>query len=62
MLDLIFVASTALFFAAGILYVYGCERLRKGWGCECKWRHLVGDLRASAWVFAVCVAEGGGVL
>jgi len=30
MLDLIFVASTALFFAAGILYVCGCERLRKG--------------------------------
>jgi hypothetical protein len=28
MLDLIFVAATALFFAAGILYVHACERLK----------------------------------
>jgi hypothetical protein len=28
MLDLIFIAATAVFFAAGILYVHGCERLK----------------------------------
>jgi hypothetical protein len=28
MLDVIFVAATALFFAAGILYVHACERLK----------------------------------
>ena len=30
MLDVIFVAVTALFFALAILYVRGCERLGKG--------------------------------
>ena len=29
MLDLIFVAATALFFAVAILYVCGCESLRQ---------------------------------
>jgi hypothetical protein len=28
MLDTIFIAATALFFAAGIFYVRGCERLK----------------------------------
>jgi hypothetical protein len=28
MLDIIFLAATALFFAVGILYVRGCERLK----------------------------------
>jgi hypothetical protein len=28
MLDIIFIAATALFFAAGIFYVRGCERLK----------------------------------
>jgi len=28
MLDIIFIAATVLFFAAGILYVHGCERLK----------------------------------
>jgi hypothetical protein len=28
MLDFIFIAATALFFVAGILYVRGCERLK----------------------------------
>ncbi len=28
MLDIIFLMATALFFAAGILYVRGCERLK----------------------------------
>lgn len=28
MLDVIFVAATAVFFAVAILYVRGCERLR----------------------------------
>jgi hypothetical protein len=28
MLDVIFMAATALFFALGILYVRGCERLK----------------------------------
>ena len=28
MLDVIFIAATVLFFAAGILYVRACERLR----------------------------------
>jgi len=28
MLDVIFIAATALFFTAGILYVRGCERLK----------------------------------
>jgi len=28
MLDIIFVAATVLFFAVGILYVRGCERLK----------------------------------
>jgi len=28
MLDIIFLAATALFFALGILYVRGCERLK----------------------------------
>ena len=28
MLDVIFIAATALFFAVGILYVRGCERLK----------------------------------
>lgn len=28
MLDVIFTAATALFFALGILYVRGCERLK----------------------------------
>jgi hypothetical protein len=27
MLDIAFIAATAAFFAAAILYVYGCERL-----------------------------------
>jgi hypothetical protein len=30
MLDIIFLAATALFFAVGILYVRGCERLKQG--------------------------------
>ncbi len=29
MLDLIFIAATALFFAVAILYVLSCERLRQ---------------------------------
>ena len=28
MLDLIFIVATVIFFAVGILYVRGCERLR----------------------------------
>ncbi len=28
MLDLIFIAATAVFFAVAILYVHGCDRLR----------------------------------
>jgi len=28
MLDMIFIAATALFFAVGIFYVRGCERLK----------------------------------
>jgi len=28
MLDVIFIAATAVFFAIGILYVRGCERLK----------------------------------
>jgi hypothetical protein len=28
MLDIIFIAATALFFAIGIFYVRGCERLK----------------------------------
>jgi len=28
MLDVIFIVATAIFFAAGILYLSGCERLR----------------------------------
>jgi hypothetical protein len=28
MLDIIFMVATALFFAVGILYVRGCERLK----------------------------------
>lgn len=28
MLDLIFIVATVAFFAAGILYVRGCEKLR----------------------------------
>jgi hypothetical protein len=28
MLDVIFIAATALFFALGIFYVRGCERLK----------------------------------
>lgn len=28
MLDIIFIAATTLFFAAAVLYVRGCERLR----------------------------------
>jgi hypothetical protein len=30
MLDFIFIVVTALFFALGILYVRGCERLKQG--------------------------------
>jgi hypothetical protein len=30
MLDVIFIAATALFFAVGIFYVRGCERLKQG--------------------------------
>jgi hypothetical protein len=30
MADILFIAATAAFFAAAILYVYGCERLRQG--------------------------------
>jgi hypothetical protein len=30
MLDIIFLAATALFFALGILYVRACERLKQG--------------------------------
>ena len=30
MLDVIFVAATALFFTLAILYVWGCELLGKG--------------------------------
>jgi hypothetical protein len=29
MLDIVFILATALFFAIGILYVRGCERLKK---------------------------------
>jgi hypothetical protein len=29
MLDIIFIAATALFFALGIVYVRGCERLKQ---------------------------------
>ena len=29
MLDIIFIAATAAFFAAAILYVYACQRLRQ---------------------------------
>jgi hypothetical protein len=29
MLDVIFITATALFFALGILYVRGCERLKQ---------------------------------
>jgi hypothetical protein len=28
MLDVVFIAATALFFAIGIFYVRGCERLK----------------------------------
>jgi hypothetical protein len=28
MLDIIFIAATALFFAVGVLYIRGCERLK----------------------------------
>jgi hypothetical protein len=28
MLDIVFLASTVLFVAVAILYVYGCERIR----------------------------------
>lgn len=34
MLDAIFIAATAAFFAAAIAYVYACERLRPGVGDE----------------------------
>jgi hypothetical protein len=30
MLDVIFIAAIAIFFAATILYVYACERLQPG--------------------------------
>ncbi len=30
MLDVLFIAATAAFFVAAILYVYACERLRPG--------------------------------
>jgi hypothetical protein len=30
MLDMLYIAATAAFFAAAILYVYACERLRAG--------------------------------
>ncbi len=30
MLDIVFLAATALFFVLGILYVRGCERLKQG--------------------------------
>lgn len=30
MLDIIFLAATALFFVLGILYVRSCERLKQG--------------------------------
>jgi hypothetical protein len=29
MMDIIFIAATALFFALGIVYVRGCERLKQ---------------------------------
>jgi hypothetical protein len=29
MLDIIFIAATALFFALGVVYVRGCERLKQ---------------------------------
>ena len=29
MVDILFIAATAAFFAAAILYVYGCEWLRQ---------------------------------
>ena len=29
MLDIVFIVTTGLFFAIGILYVRGCERLRQ---------------------------------
>jgi len=29
MLDIVFLAATAVFFAVGIFYVRGCERLKK---------------------------------
>jgi len=28
MLDIVFIAATALFFALGVFYVRGCERLK----------------------------------
>jgi hypothetical protein len=28
MLDIVFIAATALFFAVGVFYVRGCERLK----------------------------------
>jgi hypothetical protein len=28
MLDIIFIAATTLFFAVGVLYIRGCERLK----------------------------------
>jgi hypothetical protein len=28
MMDILFLAATVVFFAAGIAYVYGCERLK----------------------------------
>jgi hypothetical protein len=30
MLDVIFIAATVSFFALGVLYVRGCERLKQG--------------------------------
>ena len=30
MLDIIFIAATVSFFALGIVYVRGCERLKQG--------------------------------
>jgi hypothetical protein len=30
MLDIIFITATVFFFALGILYVRGCERLKQG--------------------------------
>jgi len=46
MLDFIFIAATAIFVIAGILYVHGCEKLRgtKSWALQ----------MPPSWLFAAC--------